>query len=159
MALIDRTYFVGGLNIPGTQRPEASEVLNGFIAQYEVQYLREAMGYPLAKLFLAAVAAGTPLAQRYTDILEGKEYTDTAGNTQLWGGLVNAEKQSPLAYITYFYYMRNAVSTTATVGEVKSTGENSKSTSPYTKLMLALNTMVTMTGQLRGMLEADAVTA
>lgn len=154
MALIDRTYFVGELTIPGLQSPAVSAELTALIAKYEVEYLRTVLGYSLAKLFLSAIAGGSPAA-RFVAIRDGAEYTDTYDRLQVWEGLANSSKESPIANLTYFWWVRNAASNTAGAGEVKSNTENARGASPYLKQMKAWNAMCDMTDSLVAYINAN----
>jgi hypothetical protein len=87
MALIDRTYFVGELNIPNTSQAAIGSAVDLFIEQYEDQFLNEVLGYTLYKALKAGLQI-VPVAQKWNDLIEGVEYTDLAGKTRKWKGLV-----------------------------------------------------------------------
>lgn len=87
MALIDRTYFVGELNIPNTNQAAIGSAVDLFIEQYEDQFLNEVLGYTLSKALKAGLQVA-PVAQKWTDLIEGVEYTDLANKTRFWKGLV-----------------------------------------------------------------------
>lgn len=87
MALIDRTYFVGELNIPNTSQAAIGSAIDLFIEQYEDQFLNEVLGYTLYKALKAGLQV-LPVAQKWTDLIEGVEYTDLADKTRFWKGLV-----------------------------------------------------------------------
>lgn len=88
MPLIDRSYFVGDLNIPNTHRPEIQERLDLFIETHEPELLRDLFGYPLYKDFMQGLQ-GAPVDQKWTDLLEGVEYTDQSDRLTKWRGLVS----------------------------------------------------------------------
>src|SRR5574341_413931 len=88
MALIDRSYFIGELNIPNTNRTEIQERLDWFIEKHEQQLLRDLFGYPLYKAFKAGLQ-GAPVDQKWTDLLQGVEYTNQSGILDTWRGLVS----------------------------------------------------------------------
>jgi hypothetical protein len=88
MPLIDRSYFVGELNIPNTDRPEIQERLDLFIETYETELLRDLLGYPLYKAFMNGLQ-GAPVDQKWTNLLEGVEYTDQSDRLTKWRGLVS----------------------------------------------------------------------
>lgn len=88
MALIDRTYFVGELNIPNTSQAAIGSSVDLFIEQYEEQFLNEALGYTLWKALKAGLQI-VPVAQKWTDLIEGVEYTDLSSKTRFWQGLVS----------------------------------------------------------------------
>lgn len=87
MALIDRTYFVGELSIPNTSQVAIGSAVDLFIEIYEVKLLTEVLGYTLYKALKAGLQI-VPLAQKWTDLIEGVEYTDLATKTRFWKGLV-----------------------------------------------------------------------
>jgi hypothetical protein len=90
MSFIDASYFIGELTIPNSDSLSVAERITWFINKYEPEFLRKLMGYPLYKAFVAGmnvVLPATP-AQRFLDILYGKEYTDFQGYVQKWNGLV-----------------------------------------------------------------------
>lgn len=87
MALIDRTYFVGELNIPNTSQAAIGSAVDLFIEQYEEKLLNEVLGYTLYKALKAGLQI-VPVAQKWTDLIEGVEYTDLATKTRFWKGLV-----------------------------------------------------------------------
>ena len=89
--LIDRTYFIGELNIPnanGTANNNAvPALLDQFIEKYEVKFLTEVLGYELYKALKAGMLED-PVPQKWTDLVQGVEYTDTASNLRFWPGLI-----------------------------------------------------------------------
>lgn len=87
MSLIDRTYFVGELNIPNTNQAAIGSAVDLFIEQYEDQFLNEVLGYTLYKALKAGLQV-VPVAQKWTDLIEGVEYVDLANKTRKWKGLV-----------------------------------------------------------------------
>jgi hypothetical protein len=87
MSLIDRTYFVGELSIPNTSQAAIGSAVDLFIEQYEEQFLNEVLGYTLYKALKAGLQE-VPVAQKWTDLIEGVEYIDLADKTRKWKGLV-----------------------------------------------------------------------
>lgn len=87
MSLIDRTYFVGELSIPNTSQAAIGSAVDLFIEQYEDKLLNEVLGYTLYKALKAGLQ-DAPVAQKWTDLIEGVEYTDLANKTRKWQGLV-----------------------------------------------------------------------
>ena len=144
MSLIDSSYFIHDINIPTGQFSD----LQGFINRYEPEILTDLLGYELAKEVIAYDAETSD--QRIIDLVEGKEYTVKAngGRDQLikWGGLINAEKKSLIAYYVYYWDMRAKATHTATVGEVKRKGENSVNAEQNAKIMNAWTRMLSLFG-------------
>lgn len=87
MSLIDRTYFVGELNIPNTNQAAIGSAVDLFIEQYGDKLLNEVLGYTLYKALKAGLQV-VPVAQKWTDLIEGVEYTDANSKTRYWKGLV-----------------------------------------------------------------------
>jgi hypothetical protein len=87
MSLIDRTYFVGELNIPNASQAAIGSEIDLFIEQYEDQLLNEVLGYSLNKAFKAGMQE-VPVDQKWTDLIEGIEYTDINSKVRFWKGLV-----------------------------------------------------------------------
>jgi hypothetical protein len=87
MSLIDRTYFVGELNIPNTNQAAIGSAVDLFIEQYEEKLLNEVLGYTLYKALKSGLQE-VPVAQKWTDLIEGVEYTDINSKTRFWKGLV-----------------------------------------------------------------------
>lgn len=88
--LIDKSYFVGDLDIPNTGDLPVSERVTWFIQKYEPMFLEKLLGYPLYKVFIAGLNVTPPTTpdQRFIDILYGKEYTDFNGLIRKWKGLI-----------------------------------------------------------------------
>jgi hypothetical protein len=143
--IIDRTYFVGDLNIPNVGTPAIGELVDWFIAKYEPLFLRNVLGYELSKAFLAGLNEYM-VDQKWTDLLEGVEYTDTQSKVRTWQGIV-AEypsligNQSPIANYVYYWFVQNNHSQTAAMGEVKSQNENAAAYNPGQKMVRAWNEM------------------
>lgn len=86
--LIDRTYFVGELNIPNTSQAAIGSLTDLFIEKYEEQFLSDVLGYSLYKALKAGLQV-LPVAQKWTDLIEGVEYTDLNNRLRFWKGLVS----------------------------------------------------------------------
>ena len=84
--LIDRTYFVGEINIPNTNGANG-DVLDLFIDKYEAEFLQKALGYELYKEFKNGLVQD-PVAQKWRDLLEGAEYTFNS-RLHKWNGLIS----------------------------------------------------------------------
>lgn len=108
---IDRTYFVGEINIPNSDKNEI--VINQAIGQYEKEILIELLGYKLYSLLKSDLSDSEPQTQRFIDLVNGKEYEATiGGKTTLleWPGLKNDEtKQSLIAYYVFYKMVEREV--------------------------------------------------
>lgn len=146
MALIDRAYFVGELNIPNTSQAAISSAVDLFIEKYEDKFLREVLGYTLNKSFQAGLLQPV-IESKWSDLRDGVEYTNLSGKTVFWRGLIDAVSGvasfdvSPIANYVYYWYIRNNHTQTATTGETKAANENSSMASPALKLVRAWNEM------------------
>ena len=151
--LIDSTYFIGEINLPGLQNEVVEESLNSFIQKYESYYLQRSLGYSLMKSFLAGLEADEP-EQKWVDLRDGAEFEGCRGLDK-WTGFINDGKQSPIANYVYYYFMRDAATLTSGIGEVKPTGENSSNASGAVKMMRAYNQMCEQTALLHEFLLAN----
>jgi hypothetical protein len=140
--IVDTTYFDGGeLNIPGTAQPATSETLNDFIQIYEPEFLQKALGYPLFKLFNAAINPGPVPVGRFKDLLDGNvEYTDGHNYTKLWTGL-NTPLRSPISMYIWYWWQRKMASYSGPSGEQKGKTENAENVGVDTKQMQMWNKM------------------
>ena len=157
MSFTDATYFRGELAIAGLSSAPVTENLGFFITKYETEFLNKVLGYAFAKLFLdglAVVAPATP-DQRWLDLRNGKAYT-YQNVDGVWMGFQNASKQSPLANLIYYHYLRDQISQTVGVGQAQTNAENATIVSPAHKLMRAFNEMVDMQVSLVSYLLANA---
>jgi len=137
--LIDRTYFVGEINIPNVDQSAIGSLVDLFIQKYEPAFLQAALGYDLYKAFTAGIASATP-EQKWKDLRDGVEYTDQQGNLTKWKGLITADpKESLIANNIYYWYSRNAHTQSTSMGEVKSSTENANMVSPGLKMTRAFN--------------------
>lgn len=130
MSLIDTTYFTGRINIP--LNTLNTSTLEAYIERCEKELLLKVLGYDLYTL-IAAYDPDTS-EQRIIDIVEGKEYAATTDHKVKWDGLANAEKISPLAYFTYYHFVKDHNSLLMPVGNVKPKQENSAAADVSPKL-------------------------
>lgn len=144
--LIDRTYFVGELNIPNTSQASIGSLVDLFITKYEKEFLEEVLGYSLYKAFKEGWEVVSP-GQKWIDLVEGVEYVSTDGKTKFWRGLDAAISGSisfdvsPVANYVYYWYMRNNHTQTASTGETKGKHENAEWANTAVKLTRAWNEM------------------
>jgi hypothetical protein len=87
--LIDRTYFIGEINIPNTSNQAVAALLDHFIERYEPEFLKKALGYELYTSFMAGVAVSPPVQDKWLRLLQGGEYTTLAQELFYWKGLVS----------------------------------------------------------------------
>lgn len=139
--IIDTSYFVGDIVIPNLNQPAIRTSLERVINETEKDVLESVLGYELYKKLLA-----TPNESRIVSIIEGVEFTNTKGKIKKWTGLKNADKKSPLALFSYYWYQRQNVTQTTSVGEVLAMPENSANKPSIHKLVTAWNKAVELIG-------------
>lgn len=136
MPLIDKTYFVGDLNIPSIGNQGVEEKLNALIIKYEAECLQKLLGYETWKAFTAGLIVD-PVAEKWTNLKNGVEFTAWNSRSQKWIGFVNSEKQSILANYVYFHWLQSEATFTSGVGESIPMTENAIRTSPGDKQQAA----------------------
>jgi len=147
MALIDVSYFFGELLVANATVAggPVGEELQLYIDKYEKQFLRYTLGHDLAAAFAAGLLVTPPIEQRWTDLLDGVEFTDQSGRGYTWRGLKppidGTSKQSPIAMYVYFFYQKNLYTQSAGVGEVTTKNENAVKANPGEKMARAWNEM------------------
>lgn len=153
--LINRTYFVGELNIT-----PKDETLDWFINKYEPEFLSHALGVKLYADFKSAInASPSPvLSQIWIDIRDGVEYENRLFRTVRWDGLVQAGPRSPIANYVYFKYMKNAASQTTSMGEKIGAAENATHVHNNEKMISAWNEMCDWVYDLRAFIDHKGVT-
>lgn len=87
--LINRTYFIGELNVPNAQVPDSpdSEVLDMFLSKYEPEFLEKLLGYSLYQALLTGLVQD-PIASKWIALLNGTTYTSNT-KTKRWRGIVS----------------------------------------------------------------------
>jgi hypothetical protein len=138
--IIDQTYFVREILVAGIENPIISDPLCKFITEYEPRFLKKALGYEFYKLFNTALQS-SPTSGRWYDLVVGADFY--MGSTLYqWEGLKNTTlKESIIANYVYYYYMRDNITQTAILGEVKTNTENSSRVSANMKMVKAWNDM------------------
>lgn len=142
--LINLTYFKGDIKLPNLNSPAEIAALTEVIERTERELLLRVLGYRLYSLFIAAPTVG-----RFNGITAGAEFTFSfAGKTitRKWEGLINTAAISPLAYLSYYNYVRERASSSTGIGEVLSMPENASPTVVIDKLVAAYNKHITLIG-------------
>ena len=147
--LIDKTYFIGEINIAQLSQQAVRDNLTVFIGKREPEYLEKALGYAFYQEFLAGLTADV---QKWKDIRDGAEYTNEDGFTKKWKGLTNTDKISPIANYIYYWFSRDLVTFSTGTGEKEGKSDNAGNTSSILKQTRAYNEMVDMTLQLQDFL-------
>lgn len=138
--LTDKTYFIGEINIAQLSSAPVEEALNLFIAKREPEYLEKALGIDFAELFATGIAE-----DRFVALRDGATYVNADGKKKKWLGFNNELKSSPIANYIYYWYIGDAITFTAGIGEMEGKSENAKKADPNMKLYRAWNEMVALT--------------
>lgn len=140
MSTINTSYFYADLSIAQISQAEISAAVTEFIDSKERELLIRLLGYELFKAYTAGILVST---QKYKDIRDGKEYTDSLGRLSKWNGLaftVGTSKKSPIANYVYWHYIRDNY--TFTTGSSEKKTDIAINASPDAKLVRAWNEMV-----------------
>jgi len=129
--IINSTYFINEIFIAGQANSvdidSSRSKLSGFINKYEPKFLTDLLGDVLYSEFKAGLLEN-PIPQKWTD-LKNVLANDTT-------------KESPIANYVYYWFLRNASTTTVEVGESKQLTENAERVSSIDKQVRAWNEMV-----------------
>jgi hypothetical protein len=117
------TDFTGPTKIVSNQFKQ--ETLETYIADFRAEYLRRIVGDA------AFIDISAQSRQKWTDLLNGVNYTDSEGKRLIYGGLVK-----PLILFIYFEFVRDNFTPTQ-VGTVKGAGVNSDRSSDLEVVELA----------------------
>lgn len=151
MYFIDRSYFIGEINIPNADGEIVGSQLDVYIQKYEPEFLLRLMGpvmYAGMKDagFPAQIGLPVPTVdnQKYIDLIEGKSYTYYGRGYKFFGiapryNTTDFFKESPIANYVYFRFMENLTTQTTSGGEVKTSNENAISAPPGGKMVKAWN--------------------
>lgn len=153
--LIDSTYFNGEINIPNLDSVAVLQRLNWLIEIHEPRFLQGLFGYAFYKLFIAGVAANE---QKYLDIRDGVDYTDSYSRQNRWRGLLDKTdntKKSPIANYVYYHYERSIATQTTGIGEVETVPIGARSATAAEKMALAWNEMSSYCWQFRYFMQAQ----
>lgn len=118
--LIDKTFFVGTLEIAQLSEPSVEASLTILINEFEPKYFEGVLGYEMYKKYLAGILASEA---RMIELRDGKEFEDRWGILRKWKGFsyVEGNKKSPIANFVYYWYLRHNASITTGSGEKKAT--------------------------------------
>jgi len=152
--IIDYSYFIREINIPQLSQPSVSEALDLFIEKYQAKFLKEVFGIELAKLIdvYLATPEGDPIEERIQSIVEGIEFV-YEGNTEVWTGLRNESKISPVSNFVFYWYVTDGVTFLSQTGEAGMTSENSYKVSVNDRLVFVWNEMIELMKSLQKLLE------
>lgn len=118
-SIINTSDFIGELTIANINQNYVSSALQVFIDKYERKYLKQLFGDVFYSVFVSGQSE-----QRFTDLIALPEF-----------------KEAIASYV-YFYWIRDQVSQTVGVGNVKTENANSTLTGAGRKQVRAFNEMV-----------------
>lgn len=148
--LIDKTYFIGEITLPGKVLDGTYADITQFITRYEKEALIDLLGYTLYKALKAEIdSVPQTFTTKWSRLVNGYEYTeDYLGDehTVRWNGLVNTDKVSLLAYYIYYKYVYHHVTHTSSIGEVIASAENANRISVADRLVNAWNRYIELRG-------------
>ena len=130
MSIIDSTYFKDQLKLPVDNID-----IQSYINKEEPIILIKILGYALYKEFVAALESSP--AQKWLDLRDGVEYTDSSGNLQKYDGI----------FLIITDHVYNAIiaslQSEATDSGVKiALADNAENVSPREKMLYGNNDMV-----------------
>jgi len=148
--LIDVSYFVGEISLPGQVLTGDLADITPYIVKYEREALIQLLGYTLYKELKAEIDSEPQVfTDKWDRLVNGYEYEiDYLGDTYLvkWNGLVNSDKISLLAYYIYYKYVKFHVTHTSGFGELIQNAENASKVSPSQKMVNAWNRFADLRG-------------
>ena len=161
------SYFKGLTNISNAEDTAPNSNLLGnvseaqlFLEEYERDVLTKSLGYSLYKDLksnLETLSGATvetvksSAAQKYKDLMSGKEYT-IDGVLVHWRGLLFTEgalKRSLITYYTFFYFLESDLSRHSGIGLQTEKGKNSKKADPRPKALRAWSKFYELTVESR----------
>lgn len=155
--IIDKSYFKGNLNVPNVQegfvplgdRGGNQANLDEYIAKYEKEVMLNALGYTAWKEFIDQFEPDGTLKvgaiQRWVDLVDGKEYTNKAGDLVKWEGLrytLGTFKYSLIADYIFSVFLNDTSRTFAGNGMVKEKANTAETFSSIPRIAEAYNGFV-----------------
>lgn len=157
----NNTYYKNEIYIPHAKPSVSADVttvsaeLDAFIEEYERECLIKSLGLQLATEFMnkldptKANGLVTGADTKWDDLLNGKSYTNPAGEAVEWRGVRYKEKptddvpsKSFLANYVFYHYEKNADVFRTGIGYVKGKATNTVERSPAPRVVNAWRKMV-----------------
>jgi len=123
MSLITPSEFILDINIPNTDEQATASNVQGFIDQYEAEFLEKLFGEVLYKEYSEGILLD-PIPEKWTDLQ------------------TNINVLAAMRRYVYWFWSESQITYTAGIGNVKATGENSVNTCSWDKMVKAWNKMV-----------------
>lgn len=146
MALVDDSYFINEISLPNLDKKPNTVI--SLIEKYEKEILISLLGYELYREFTEGLTQD-PVDQKWIDLRDGKEFDfdfDGRTITTKWEGLVNVEKESLIAYFSYYKMRERNKTTTTSVNEVRGKLENSETVNEARKMINAWKNLIKLYG-------------
>jgi hypothetical protein len=124
--IIDKTLFVADIHLA----KGVYDDIDTFISRYEPEVLDYLLGPALYQLFDNAQDE-----EPYKFLIDGKEYSVIKAGETITVKFPGVKKL--IAYYVYCEYMRKQITSTQSVGEIKSKSENSRNANIFGKLFSA----------------------
>ncbi len=158
--LIDYRFFINEINVPnaknnnpGAPIPNGGE-LETMITKHEPAFLEMILGYEMYKDFKAGLLE-EDVAEKWSYLSFGTEYTDVRGDLQKFIGLQSDTKISPIANYVYVQLLSHRAASLTGIGTKGTASENSVAVSPIHKQVPAWNAMVDMNYKMHEFLIAN----
>jgi len=143
MAIVDKSYFTGKLKIPNIESQNTDVIVNDdkleqAINKYEFIYLRDALGFEVAKNVINQITSGS-------GSLNGQAVNNLVDGYGSWQGLkyeISNVKYSQVANFIFCNYLIENQSQLTEVGNVVDEFEKSKLLSSWNKYNIAWQEMM-----------------
>ena len=132
MSIVNRSFFVGEINIPNPNGLAVGENLDFFIEKYEPKCLIQILGAQLASL------VSTENSARMTALLNGTDYNTLYGIKKNWVGLKN-QKDNIIAYYIFEKWARSRTTVITGKSNAVTKSEAAETVSYADKILFAQN--------------------
>lgn len=152
--IVGKSFFKAGIYLPQS-RPGISDenkeadALDQMIDHYETEAILQCLGPILGREFMSKLDRDEPTGikagedVKWSNLLNGHQYTDTDGNTRYWRGFRwklhpdDDYDQSFLAHYIYFFVKEDGFSHSTGAGEVKNNPANAEVITPNRRMAQA----------------------
>ncbi|WP_123910248.1 hypothetical protein [Flavobacterium covae] len=150
MYIIDQTYFNKQYTIPNINEMDSDNltVLTQYIDEFGRLFMQNLLGFELFKAFDSYVVNGVldnSSPQKWKDLINGKEYTDSNGVLQKWQGLAYTQgslKKSVIVPFVYTEWLKDKASQMTGTGEKVVQAQNAVSVNPSQRIINTWNDFV-----------------
>lgn len=147
MYIIDLTNFIREFYVPNLNEMDSDNAtsLESYIDKYARLLLQKLLGYELFKDFDSYVVSGVlpnTAPQKWKDLVNGKEYTNSSGKLVKWQGLTytdGAFKSSILTPFVYYAWLKDCVTAMTGTGEKVIDAQNATSVNSTQRLVTVWN--------------------